>query len=48
MAGTAWQKLSNTYGARWELSALPAPPLDLRITGDNGQVLLVRWVGGWW
>lgn len=35
--------MTLSWGARWELSGLPAPPLDLRITNDNGQALLIRW-----
>ena len=40
--GTEFTALNNTYGARWELSGLPVTPLDLRITGDNGQTLIAR------
>ncbi|KAG2486787.1 hypothetical protein HYH03_014586 [Edaphochlamys debaryana] len=38
-----WRLMDNTYGAEWEMSALPAPPYDLRITDVFGrQVLLTR------
>ena len=37
-----WKSLTNTYGAKWEVSMLPEPPLDLRITGADGEVLVAR------
>lgn len=45
LAGTAWQRLTLSWGARWELSGVPEPPLDMRVTNDNGQALVIRWVG---
>lgn len=35
-----WTRLNNTYGAKWEASGLPQPPLDVRIIGADGQVLV--------
>ena len=29
---TSWQSLQNTWGAEWETSSAPPPPLDFRIT----------------
>eukprot|EP00887_Chlorella_sp_A99_P003678 scaffold7.g3678.t1 len=42
MSGSSFKSMQNTYGARWELSGFPDPPLDLRITGDNGRTLIAR------
>ncbi|GAB4818248.1 hypothetical protein N2152v2_005294 [Parachlorella kessleri] len=43
VSGSQWIKLGNTYGARWEVSGLPSPPLDMRITGENpAQPLIIR------
>ncbi|WIA34463.1 hypothetical protein OEZ86_012795 [Tetradesmus obliquus] len=37
-AGTAnWIPMKNSFGANWELSKLPAAPLDLRVTTKSGQ-----------
>ena len=36
--GGAWQSMRNTYGAAWQLSGLPAPPWDFRITGSEQLV----------
>lgn len=33
----------NTYGAVWEVSVLPAPPLDLRITNSLNQQVRTAW-----
>jgi len=32
----------NTFGATWEASNLPAPPLDMRITNNEGQSIVAR------
>ena len=32
----------NTFGANWELSGLPNPPIDLRITNTLGQKVIIR------
>jgi hypothetical protein len=37
-----WQKMYNTFGANWELSGLPNPPIDLRITNTLGQKVIIR------
>ncbi|KAL4440013.1 hypothetical protein ABPG75_003014 [Micractinium tetrahymenae] len=42
MVASAWRKLHNMYGATWELSGLPAPPLDLRLTDGKGRLVLAR------
>ena len=34
--------MQRTAGARWELSGLPNAPLDLRVTGDAGQAVVIR------
>lgn len=51
MSGSSFKSMQNTYGARWELSGFPDPPLDVRITGDNGRTLIARraivQVGAW-
>lgn len=36
--GGAWRAMRNTYGAAWQLSGLPAPPWDFRITGSEQLV----------
>eukprot|EP00884_Botryococcus_braunii_P007083 jgi/Botrbrau1/16376/Bobra.85_2s0001.1 len=33
----SWQGMSNTWGAAWEVSRAPNPPLDLRIVADDSQ-----------
>lgn len=37
-----WQKMSNTYGAVWELNTFPSPPLDIRATNQKGEVVVLR------
>lgn len=37
-----WQKMYNSFGANWELSGLPNPPIDLRITNTLGQKVIIR------
>ena len=39
-----WRPMMNTFGANWELSQLPSPPLDIRITNVYGQQVLLKWV----
>lgn len=42
-SGTAaWQPLTNSYGAKWQISGLSQAPLDVQITGANGQVLVAK------
>jgi hypothetical protein len=33
----SWIPMTNTWGAAWELSSAPAPPLDFKIVTDNGE-----------
>ncbi|GAB4819913.1 hypothetical protein N2152v2_006959 [Parachlorella kessleri] len=33
----SWQPLTNSWGATWELSNAPSPPLDFKITTDDGS-----------
>ena len=35
--------MANMYGAAWQLTALPPPPIDLHLTDDGGEMLLLRW-----
>ena len=35
--GQGWHNMANSYGAAWELSQMPPPPLDLRIVDANGN-----------
>ena len=42
-SNSSWLPLANTYGANWQLSGLPPPPWDLRITGGSrGEQLIAR------
>ncbi|EFJ46592.1 hypothetical protein VOLCADRAFT_105499 [Volvox carteri f. nagariensis] len=36
-----WKPMTNTYGAEWELSALPGPPYDLRLTDRYGRKIVL-------
>ncbi|KAK9841723.1 hypothetical protein WJX74_010883 [Apatococcus lobatus] len=38
----AFIPMTNTYGAVWELSNLPPPPLDIQLTNAQGQSLVAR------
>lgn len=40
----AWRPMQRSFGATWELSALPPPPLDLRATDATGQTIVARCV----
>ena len=42
LAMLVWRPMTNTYGATFELSGIPTPPLDLRITAMDGQQLIAR------
>ncbi|GAB4819912.1 hypothetical protein N2152v2_006958 [Parachlorella kessleri] len=33
----SWVKMSNTWGATWELGSAPAPPLDFVVETENGD-----------
>ncbi len=35
-ADSGWQSLNNVWGASWESTAVPKPPLDFRIQDDAG------------
>ena len=32
-----WVGMTNVWGAAWELTNAPAPPLSVHIVGDDGQ-----------
>jgi hypothetical protein len=34
--------MQRAFGASWQLSNLPPPPLDLRATDGSGQVVVAR------
>ncbi|KDD76851.1 hypothetical protein H632_c86p0, partial [Helicosporidium sp. ATCC 50920] len=36
----SWRPMTHTFGAAWEMSMLPFPPLDVRVTASDGQVVL--------
>ena len=38
----AWIRMNNTYGANWELSKLPTPPFDVRLTTKAGKTTVLR------
>ena len=33
---TGWQGMNNVWGASWESTSIPEPPLDFRIQDDQG------------
>lgn len=37
-----WHDMNNSYGAEWQISRMTQTPLDMRITGADGQVLVAR------
>ncbi|WIA28320.1 hypothetical protein OEZ86_010870 [Tetradesmus obliquus] len=37
----AWIRMNNTYGANWELSKLPTPPFDVRLTTKAGKTTVL-------
>ncbi|CAD7696153.1 unnamed protein product [Ostreobium quekettii] len=37
-----WFEADNTFGAAWEASVLPDPPLDLRLTNTEGEQLVLK------
>lgn len=39
--GPNWMTMFNTFGANWELSRLPPPPLALRLTNTLGQQVII-------
>lgn len=38
----AWLPMQRAFGASWQLSSLPQPPLDLRATDGSGQQVVAR------
>lgn len=42
---SAYKPMTRTFGATWEASNLPQPPLDLRIS-SAGQQVIAKWVPG--
>ncbi|KAL4440660.1 hypothetical protein ABPG77_000369 [Micractinium sp. CCAP 211/92] len=40
----AWRPMQRSFGATWELSSLPPPPLDLKATDATGQTVVARQV----
>lgn len=39
---TAFIPMKNTYGANWELSKLPTPPYDLKVTTKAGATTIIK------
>ncbi|CAD7696154.1 unnamed protein product [Ostreobium quekettii] len=37
-----WFKAQNTFGAAWEASVLPDPPMDIRLTNAKGEQLVLK------
>ena len=33
---SSWQSMNNVWGASWEMTSVPQPPLDIRIQDDTG------------
>lgn len=33
---SSWQSMNNVWGASWEMTSVPKPPLDIRIQDDTG------------
>ena len=31
-----WESMNNVWGASWEMTSVPQPPLDIRIQDDTG------------
>lgn len=46
IVASAWRRMHNQHGATWELSGIPVPPLDLRVTDGAGRQIIARWAGG--
>ena len=45
MQDPTFQPMRNNYGAVWEASQLPAPPLDLALTDATGHIVIARSAG---
>lgn len=42
-SGTSqWHDMKNSYGAEWQISGMTQTPLDMKITGGDGQILIAR------
>lgn len=39
---SSWQSMKNTWGAAWETSSSPAPPLDFKFVCDDGEEVLAE------
>jgi hypothetical protein len=37
-----WHPMTNSYGAVWEASKLPALPFDLRLTNEDGASIVLK------
>ncbi|GLI67569.1 hypothetical protein VaNZ11_011796, partial [Volvox africanus] len=37
-----WKLMTNTYGAEWEVSGLPSPPYDLRLTDRFDRQIILQ------
>ena len=37
-----FEPMRNNYGAVWEASQLPAPPLDISLTDAAGHIVIAR------
>ncbi|PRW59918.1 Nucleolar and coiled-body phospho 1 [Chlorella sorokiniana] len=42
IVASAWRRMINQHGAAWELSGIPVPPLDLRVTDGAGRQVILR------
>ena len=42
IVASAWRRMHNQQGASWELSGVPEPPLDLRVTDGAARQVLIR------
>lgn len=36
-----WRDMNNVWGASWELANAPQPPLDLRVSDDIGNTVII-------
>ncbi|WIA07996.1 hypothetical protein OEZ85_007467 [Tetradesmus obliquus] len=41
-ASSPWLSMANSFGAVWEASQLPEPPLDIRITNSVGEKVVIK------
>ncbi|GAB4822072.1 hypothetical protein N2152v2_009118 [Parachlorella kessleri] len=42
LVSSTWRDMRASYGAVWELSGIPLPPLDMRLTAADGQQVIIR------